>query len=139
VLTNGPRGPVGEGVGEEVRDAVTRKAVVLVGEAERRRGEGEAREAGGHSRARLPRVRLLLTGGSGFAAGGAALGAFVLLLLFPPSPSPPACGCVGRGSNLPRWLWLGELWGLRQQPLIAADSTGVRGQQGCAGWLRGAS
>jgi hypothetical protein len=46
VLTNGPRGPGGEGIGEEVRDAVTRKATALVGEAERRRGEGEAEEAG---------------------------------------------------------------------------------------------
>jgi hypothetical protein len=34
VLTDGPRGPSGEGVGEEVCDAVTRKAAALVGEAD---------------------------------------------------------------------------------------------------------
>jgi hypothetical protein len=83
VLTDGPRGPSGEGVGEEVCDAVTRKEAVLVGEAERRRDEEEAEEAGGRRRAWLPRVRLLLAGGSGFEAGGAAPGASVLLLLFP--------------------------------------------------------
>jgi hypothetical protein len=38
VLTNGLRGPGGEGVGEVVRDAATRKEATLVGEAERRRG-----------------------------------------------------------------------------------------------------
>jgi hypothetical protein len=83
VLTNGPRGPSGEGVGEEVCDAVTRKAAALVGEEDRRRDEGEAEEAGGRRRAWLPRVRLLLAGGSGFAAGGAAPGASILLLLSP--------------------------------------------------------
>jgi hypothetical protein len=40
-------------------------------EAERRRDEEEAEEAGGRRRAWLPRVRLLLAGGSGFAVGGA--------------------------------------------------------------------
>jgi hypothetical protein len=83
VLTDGPRGPSGEGVGEEVCDAVTRKEAALVGEAERRRDVEEAEEAGGRRRAWLPRVRLLLAGGFGFAAGGAAPGTSVLLLLFP--------------------------------------------------------
>jgi hypothetical protein len=83
VLTNGPRGPSGEGVGEEVREAVTRKVVTMVGEAERRRGEGETEEAGDRRRAWLPRVRLLLANGSGFVAGGAAPGASFLLLLSP--------------------------------------------------------
>jgi hypothetical protein len=59
--------------------AVTRKEAALVGEAGRRGGE-EAGVAG----VWLPRVRLLLAGGSGFAAGGAAPGAsMLLLLLFP--------------------------------------------------------
>jgi hypothetical protein len=83
VLTDGPRGPSGEGVGEEVCNAVTGKEAALVGEAERRHDVEEAEEAGGRRRAWLPRVRLLLAGGFGFAAGGAAPGTSVLLLLFP--------------------------------------------------------
>jgi hypothetical protein len=47
VLTNGPRGPGGEVVGEEVCNAVKRKAAALEGETERRHGEGEAKEARG--------------------------------------------------------------------------------------------
>jgi hypothetical protein len=91
VLTDGPRGPSGEGVGEEVCDAVTRKEAVLVGEADRRRDEGEAEEAGGRRRAWLPRVRLLLAGGFGFAAV-VLLRAPPFSSFSPPSPSPPACG-----------------------------------------------
>jgi hypothetical protein len=41
----------------------------------------ESRGSRGRRRAWLPRVRLLLAGGSGFAAGGAAPGASKLLLL----------------------------------------------------------
>jgi hypothetical protein len=47
VLTFGPTGHNGEGVDEEVRDAVTRKAALLVVKAERQHGEGEAEEAEG--------------------------------------------------------------------------------------------
>jgi hypothetical protein len=123
VLTNGPRGPNGEGVGEEVCDAVKRKAAVLVGEADRRCNEGEAEEAGGRRRAWLPRVRLLLAGGSGFAAGGAAPGASVLLLLSPFSFSSGLWVC-GQGIESPRRLGLGEPWGSRWWLLIAAGSAG---------------
>jgi hypothetical protein len=88
---------------------VTRKAA-LVGEAERRRGEEEVEEAGGRRCAQLPWVRLLLAGGSGFAAGGAPPGASVLLLLFPhrPSPSPLACGGVDRGFESPEAARVGR-------------------------------
>jgi hypothetical protein len=57
----------------------------------------KSRKQGGHRCARLPLVRLLLEDGSGFAVGGAPPGASVLLVLFPPSPSPLACGGVDRG------------------------------------------
>jgi hypothetical protein len=50
-----------------------------------------SRGSRGRRRAWLPRVRLLLAGGSGFAAGGAAPDASVLLLLFPFSFS-SGCG-----------------------------------------------
>jgi hypothetical protein len=126
VLTTGPMGPGGEGVGEEVRDAVTRKAAALVGEAERRRGEEEVEEAGGRRRARLPQVWLLLAlhRAPPFSSSS------------PPSPSPPACRCVDRGLNPPRRLGLGELWGLRWRLLIGEARCGARGRRRRSGGAR---
>jgi hypothetical protein len=98
------------GVSEGVCDAVTRTASALVGEADRRRDEGEAEEAGV--------AGLLGSRGSGSSSGAAPASRRVVLLrappfssFSPPSPSPPACGYVGRGLNPPRLLGLGEPWG----------------------------
>jgi hypothetical protein len=90
VLTGGPRGPSGEGVGEEVRDAVTRKEAALVGEADGRHDEEEVKEAG------VAGVRG--SRGSGSSSRAAPASRRVVLLRAPPSssfsspsPSPPAC------------------------------------------------
>jgi hypothetical protein len=129
VLTDGPRGPSGEGVGEEVCDAVTRKEAAPVGEAERRRDEEEAEEAGGRRRAWLPRVRLLLAGGSGFAAGGAAPGTSVLLLLSPFSFS-SGLRVGGQGIESPEAARVGRAMG------VAAVATYSGGSAGCT-WTAG--
>jgi hypothetical protein len=90
VLTDGSRGPSGEGVGEEVCDAVTRKEAALVGEADGRRDEEEAEEAGV--------AGVLGSRGSGSSRAAPASLRVVLLRAPPcssfssPSPSPPACG-----------------------------------------------
>jgi hypothetical protein len=91
VLTDGPRGPSGEGVGEGVCDAVTRKEAALVGEADGRRDEEEAEEAG------VAGVRGSC--GSGSSSRAAPASWWVALLRAPlcssfssPSPSPPAAG-----------------------------------------------
>jgi hypothetical protein len=118
--------------------AVTKKEAKLVGEADRRRGEGEVEEAGGRRRAWLPRVRLLLAGGSGFAAGGAAPGASVLLLLSPFSFS-SGLRVGGQGIGSPEAARVRRAMGLRRRLLIAAVARGVRGRLGCAGCPRGES
>jgi hypothetical protein len=100
------------GVGEGVCGAVTRKEAALVGEADRRRGEGEAEEAGGRRRAWLPRVRVLLAGGSGFGAGGAAPGASVLLLFSPFSFS-SGLRVGGQGIGSPEAARVGRAMGGR--------------------------
>jgi hypothetical protein len=58
----------------------------------------------------LPRVRLLLSGGSGFAAGGAAPGASVLLLLFPFCFS-SGLRVGGQGTGSPEAARLGRAMG----------------------------
>jgi hypothetical protein len=128
VLTNGQWGPGGEGVGEEVRDTETRKAAALVGEIERRRGEGEAEEVGGRRRAWLLWVRLLLAGGSGFAAGGAAPGASVLLLLSPFSSS--GLRVCGQGIESPEAARVGRALGV-------AAATSYSGEQRGGTWTVG--
>jgi hypothetical protein len=128
VLTDGPRGPSGEGVGEEVCDVVTRKEAAPVVEAERRRDEEEVEEAGGRRRSWLPRVRLL-AGGSGFAAGGAAPGASVLLLLCPFSFS-SGLRVGGQGIESPEAARVGRAMG------VAAAATYSGGRAGCT-WTAG--
>jgi hypothetical protein len=129
VLTDGPRGPSGEGVGEEVCDAVTRKEAALVGEAERRRGEGETEEAGGRRRAWLPRFWLLLAGGFDFTVGGAAPGASALLLLSPFSFS-SGLRVGGQGIESPEAARVGRAMGVA----TAASYSG--GSAGCT-WTAG--
>jgi hypothetical protein len=111
--------------------AVTRKEAALVGEAGRRRGEEEAEEAGGRRRAWLPRVRPLLVGGSGFAAGGAAPGASVLLLLSPFSFS-SGLRVGGQGIESPEAARVGRAMG------VAAAASYSGGSAGCTwtAWMR---
>jgi hypothetical protein len=117
------------GVSEGVCGAVTRKEAALVGEAERQRDEEEAEEAGCRRRAWLPRVRLLLAGGSGFAAGGAAPGASVLLLLFPFSFS-SGLRVGGQRIESPEAARVGRAMG------VAAAATYSGGSAGCM-WTAG--
>jgi hypothetical protein len=102
------------------------------------RGRRTARRKGsrgsrGRRRAWLPRVWLLLAGGSGFAAGGAAPGSSSSS----PSPSPPAAGRWAGDWAPPRRLGLGEPWAATAT--YSGGSAGVRGRHGCTGRPRGAS
>jgi hypothetical protein len=105
----------------------------------RRRGSRGSR---GRRRAWLPQVRLLLAGGSGFAAGGAAPASRRAAQLRAPPPSPLLLLLrlrVGeQGSGSPERLGLGRAKG-GGGGYLKRRWRGARGRRGCAGRSRGAS